>query len=82
MKFIVEFRLRPGSKNQVVENFELVGPNRHAGVALQNAWIGTRSDVIFVLVESAEEALVAKAGQTWKEHGEVRIEPVIDVEQI
>jgi uncharacterized protein DUF3303 len=82
MKFMVEFRLNPGSKQKVIETFELVGPNRQAGVAFRNAWIGTRSDVVFVLVESAEEALVAKAAQAWNEQGESRIEPVLDVEQV
>ena len=81
MKFMVEFRLKPGGKHKVVEGFELLGPNRHEGVRFQSAWIGTRSDVIFVLVESASEELVTRASQTWKEHGVTLVHPVVDSEQ-
>ena len=81
MKFMVEFRLSAGSKQKVVEAFELIGPNRPAGVRFHSAWIGTRSDVIFVLVESASEELVTQASQTWKEHGVTLVHPVIDAEQ-
>ena len=81
MKFMVEFRLRPGSKHKVVEAFELLGPNRRPGVSLRSGWIGMRSDVIFVLVEAENEDLVNQASQTWKEHGVTLIHPVIDAEQ-
>ena len=81
MKFMVEFRLRPGSKHKVVETFELLGPNRHEGVSFRAAWIGTRSDVIFVLVEASSEELVSQASQKWQEHGVTLIQPVIDAEQ-
>ena len=81
MKYMVEFRLRPGSKPKVVEGFELLGPNRHEGVTFRAGWIGTRSDLIFVLVEAQSEELVKQASQTWKDHGETLIHPVIDAEQ-
>ncbi len=81
MKFIVEFRLQPGTKSKAVEHFEQRGPNRNAGVRFDAAWIGTKQDVAFVLVESADEALVAKAGQIWGEYGQFQIHPVIDVQQ-
>ena len=81
MKFMVEFRLRPGSKAKVVEAFELLGPNRHQGVSFRAAWIGTRSNVIFVLVETQREELVNQASQRWNEHGVTLIHPVIDAEQ-
>lgn len=81
MKFIVEFRIKPGGRNKAIEVFELRGPNRTSGVTLERAWIGTRSDIVFVLAESADESLVAQAGESWAEHGEFQIHPVIDVEQ-
>jgi hypothetical protein len=37
--------------------------------------------VIFALVESAEESLVASAAKTWSDTGAFRITPVIDLEQ-
>ncbi len=80
-KFMIEFRLTPGSKNKVLDIFEVQGPNRTAGVTISNAWIGTRSDLIFVMCESAEESLVEQACQAWKQFGEVQIYPVIGVEQ-
>ncbi|MCE9548082.1 MAG: DUF3303 domain-containing protein [Planctomycetia bacterium] len=80
MKFIVEFRLKPDSKKKVVEIFERTGPNRNPGVAFGGAWIGLRSDVVFVLAESDDEASVAKASASWREHGDCVIHPVIDVE--
>ncbi len=81
MKFMVEFQVKPGGKNKVVEAFETRGPNRNPGVTFQGAWIGTNTDVVFALVESESEALVAKAGQSWGEFGAYHIHPVIDVQQ-
>lgn len=80
MKFLVEFNLKPDSKKKVVEIFERTGPNRKPGVTFRGAWIGTRSDVVFVLAESDDEALVTKAAESWREYGDCEIQPVIDVE--
>lgn len=80
-KFMVEFRLKPDSKKEVLDLFELQGPNRASGVSFRNAWIGTNSNLIFVLCESDDEALVKKACQAWSEHGECHVHPVIHHEQ-
>ena len=80
MKFIVEFRLRPGCKDKLFEAFELRGPNRHPGVSFRGAWIGSRSDVAFALIESADESLLEKAGESWRDYAEFVTHPVIDVE--
>jgi hypothetical protein len=82
MKFMVEFRFKPGGKNDVLDAFELRGPNHNPGVTFRGAWIGSRSEVAFVLVESSDESLIEKASQSWADHGEYRITPVVDVEQI
>jgi Domain of unknown function (DUF3303) len=82
MKFIVEFQLKPGSKNAAIAAFEQRGPNRNPGVALRDAWFGSESDVVFVLVESEELSLVEKAGRSWAEFGSFQIFPVIDVQQL
>ena len=81
MKFMVEFPVRPGNKNKALEAFEQRGPNRSPGVTFQGAWIGKNSDVVFALVESAEESLVAIAAKSWTETGNFRITPVIDLER-
>ena len=81
MKFIVEFRLKPGSKNKAVDIFETRGPNRNPGVSFRQAWVGTKSDVVFVLVESESESLVISVAQSWGAHGDYQIHPVIEVEQ-
>jgi hypothetical protein len=85
MKFMVEFRIKPGDKDSAVEAFELRGPNRNPGVTFRGAWIGANTDVVYALVESADEAQVAKSAQFWAEqswaHGDHRITPVIDIEQ-
>ncbi|MCI0540669.1 MAG: DUF3303 family protein, partial [Verrucomicrobiales bacterium] len=69
MQFIVEFQLKPGAKNQAVAAFEQRGPNRNPGVTLKGAWIGSRSDVAFILVDGADEAQVAKAAESWAAFG-------------
>jgi len=79
--YIVEFRLKPGNKNKMVDLFQLAGPNRASGVSFRNAWIGTRSELIFVLCESADESLVEQACQKWSDFGEHTIHPVINHEQ-
>jgi hypothetical protein len=79
--FLIEFRLKPGSKNKMVDQFELQGPDHESGVSFRNAWIGTRSDLIFVLCDSAEEALVDQACRKWNEFGEHTIHPVVHHEQ-
>jgi hypothetical protein len=81
MKFMIEFRVQPGSKNKAVEAFEQRGPNRTPGVAFRAAWIGKDADVVFALVESADESLVQSAAKSWSETGNFQIVPVIDVEQ-
>jgi len=81
MKFMVEFSVKAGNKNKAVQAFEQRGPSRSPGVAFHSAWIGKNSDVVFALVESADEALVTSAARSWSETGKFRITPVIDVEQ-
>lgn len=81
MKFMVQFQLHPGKKNQVADLFELRGPNRNAGVKFLGAWIGNRSDVAFVLVDGEQESLVENVARGWSEHGIFQIHPVVDIEQ-
>ncbi len=81
MTFMLEVTLKPGSRNKAIELFEQRGPNRNPGVTFEGGWIGAHSDVLFVLVESADESLVAGAARSWSEVGEFRITQVIDFEQ-
>jgi hypothetical protein len=81
MKFIVEFRLKPGKRNQAVDLFEQRGPNRISGVSFRSAWIGAHADIAFVLVESADETTVRAAANSWGAIGDADITQVIDVEQ-
>jgi hypothetical protein len=80
-KYIVQFRLEPGTKNQTVQAFEERGPSRDPGVQFRGAWIGTKSDVVFVLVEASDEADVSKAAQVRSATGNYEIHPVIDIEK-
>lgn len=81
MKFMIEFQLKANGKNDAIEAFEQRGPNRTAGVRLYGAWIGKQADVVFVLVESDDEARVEKAAQSWGDLGQPTITAVIDIEQ-
>jgi hypothetical protein len=78
---MVEFRLKPDSRNKAVEAFEMRGPNRNPGVTFEGAWIGHHSDVAFVLVKSEDEAHVARVAELWSEFGQPQIHQVIDVQQ-
>jgi hypothetical protein len=80
MKYMVEFQLKPGRKNEAVALFEAQGPNRNPGVTFRGAWVGAEADVAYVLAEGAEAQVIAVA-RSWSEHGEYRLTPVIDVEQ-
>jgi hypothetical protein len=79
--FIVEFRLKPGSKNKILEEFEKRGPNRNPGIALRSAWVGKQADVIFAIVDSTNDDAVTRACESWSESGEYIINPVINIEQ-
>lgn len=81
MLFMVEFQLKPGTKNAAINAFELRGPNRNPGVTFRGAWVGAKADVGFVLVESDDESLIKKAGEPWPELGGYQIHQVIDVQQ-
>ena len=81
MKFMVEFRCLPGQKDKAVAAFEERGPNRYPGVNLENAWIGTKTDAVFALIESENESHVAAAGKFWQQFGQLHIHPVTDVQQ-
>jgi len=77
MKFFVQLKLKPGTKEKVLEAFELRGPNRNPGVTLLGAWIGKNDDVIFVLVESTDEAHLLDAAKSWSAFGDYKITPVM-----
>lgn len=81
MKFLVQLRLKPDCQKKAMDAFELRGPNRNPGVNFKQAWIDSRSHIVFVLTESADEASVEKAGESWAEFGEYQIHPVVDIEQ-
>jgi hypothetical protein len=81
MKFFVEFQLKPGNKQKVLELFELQGPNRNPVVTLKGEWIGKNEEVIYVLAESEDETLLGNAAQAWGKFGNNEITPVIDLEQ-
>jgi hypothetical protein len=81
MKFMVEFRLKPLSKYKVLDVFELRGPNRTPGVTFRGAWMGSKTDVAYILMEAAEASLIEQAAKFWSEHGDCAITPVVDVEQ-
>ena len=38
-----------------MEVFELRGPNRNPGVIFEQAWVDTRSHIVFVIAESGDE---------------------------
>ncbi|MCI0357740.1 MAG: DUF3303 family protein [Planctomycetaceae bacterium] len=82
MKYMVEFHVKPGQKEKMLERFERIGPNREVGVKFRGAWIGIRSDVIFVLAESEDESRVAAVAQSWSAHADATVHAVIDIEQI
>jgi hypothetical protein len=82
MRFMVELRLEPGSKPQVLEAFEQRGPGRCPGVTFRQAWVSAQSDVVFALVDGADEAVVAAAARSWNEAGESKITAVHDIEQV
>ncbi|ADB16961.1 hypothetical protein Psta_2291 [Pirellula staleyi DSM 6068] len=81
MQFIVTIQLQPGQKNQAVETFELRGPSRYPSVKFENAWISKHHDVIYVLVESVDEAHVTNACSAWDNFGRHTIDPVTSFEQ-
>lgn len=81
MKFMIQFSAIAGDRNKAIAAFEQRGPNRHSGVAFRGAWIGKDTDVVFALVESADEGLVTSAARSWTELGDFRVTPVIDIEQ-
>jgi hypothetical protein len=80
MKFLVQFKLKPGAKNKAVEAFEQRGPSRNPGVTFAGAWIGRAEDVAFVLVDAQDEALVQQVAASWAHFGEPQIHAVIDVQ--
>lgn len=81
MKFLVEFRLKPGERDAIFQAFEQRGPNRNPGVRFEGAWIARNSEIAFALVEGLDEAHVAKAAESWSQFGQSTIHSVIDVQQ-
>jgi hypothetical protein len=81
MKYMVEVQLKPGTRNKAVEAFDERGPNRNPGVTFVAAWIGSHSDVAFVLVDAEDESRVAKTAASWPDFGDAKIHAVVDVQQ-
>ena len=81
MKFLVQLRFKPDSRDAAVALFEQNGPNRNPGVSFRHGWIDTRSHIAFVVVESHDEAQLEQARQVWAQFGETTVHPVVDLEQ-
>jgi hypothetical protein len=81
-KFIVVYTLKPGGRDQLVEAFELYGPTRKAGVSFQNAWLDSKSNIVFALYEGEDEALVKQVSQTLTAFATCEIHPVISADEI
>ena len=81
MKYLVQLRLKPGCQDKALELFEQHGPTRMPGVRFRQAWINTRSHIVFAVMESDDELLVEKAAQSWAQLADMEIHPVIDMEQ-
>ncbi len=77
MKFFVQFKSKPDTKERALEAFEIRGPNRNPGVTFLGAWIGRNEDVIFVLAESIDEAHLVDAAKSWNKYGDYKITPVV-----
>lgn len=80
MKFIVEFRLSADSKSKVTDAFSRWQPEQDPGVMFRGARIGSRYNVIFVVGEGEDEERIARACQSWDEHGDYRIYALSDAE--
>lgn len=80
MKFMVEFSVQSGGRERLIAEFERRGPNQHPGVVFRNAWVGTYTDVAFVLVEGESVAAIEKVAASWGEFGEHRIHAVAEVQ--
>lgn len=81
MKFMVEARLKTGSTRSAIEAFEQRGPNRTLGVSYRGAWIDTRRELVYVLLESEDEQLVHEACRAWADIGDSEIHAVVEIEQ-
>lgn len=81
MTYLVEFQIKPNSKNQILDKFDLRGPNRVPGVKFQNAWIATKQDVIYVVGEAEDLPSLQTACDAWNEFGSYTITEVVDIER-
>lgn len=81
MKYMIEFRVKPGQRDPALNRFEEFGPNRIPGVAFRGAWVGARSDIVYALVESDDETLVSQAAQSWNAYADSTVNAVIDIEE-
>ena len=81
MQFMVEAQLKPGTTRQAVEAFEQRGPNRSPGVSFRGAWVDGRREVVYVLIESADENLVREASRTWAAMEDCKISSVVPIDQ-
>jgi len=50
-------------------------------VTLQGAWIAKNEEMIYVIAESEDEALLVNAAQSWGKYGDYQITPVIELDQ-
>ncbi len=80
MRYLVTFQIKPNSKNEILEKFDLRGPNRVPGVQFRQAWISTKQDVIYVIGDADDEAVLQKACSAWDEFGTYSYTPVVDIE--
>ena len=80
MRYLVELQVKPQSINLILDQFELRGPNRVAGVHFRQAWISKKQDVIYALSDADNEAELLEACHHWDEFGTYRITEVVDIE--
>ena len=64
MKFMVQFQLRPETKNKALEAFEQRGPNRNPDVTLRELWVGTSTVATVIANRIAPGLLDRYLGRT------------------
>jgi hypothetical protein len=80
MTYLVQFQIKPNTKNQILDKFEMRGPNRVPGVSFKQAWVSTKQDLIYVIGQADHEADLQKACSFIDEFGTYSYTEVVDLE--
>ena len=82
MLFISHWKIRPGSRDAVIERFAKTGGQPPQGVRLLGRWHAVASGTGFAISEAKDASAMARWSLGWNDLMDLEVQPALDDEQL